>query len=272
MKRRLSSEDSCTEGNIMVKKRKTSRGKKGGRKHSSRSSSVSSKVPRTQSCVSDTNTSCHNSETAGKLSVAEEYALISQEIYDSETVCEVSQTELCAANSFDNNEVAGSSNVAEEPQQGFQSVDVAISENNDACILSKTDILGLLQGLSNTYNLAEVPPQEQPFHVVSDGSSMYLVGSQNQVYMSLVPAAGSTATTDSQMVCTVHDNPDHSEQNKDNINYSYYATMDVDRREAHLLKYPSHLLEWSERVKFRHERKWKMLDFHEPHYSEWDFV
>ncbi|XP_061168857.1 uncharacterized protein LOC133178080 isoform X1 [Saccostrea echinata] len=274
MKRRLSSEDSCTEGNIMTKKRKTKRGKKGGRKHSPRSSTDSSKVPRTpRSCVSDTNTSCHNSESVGKLSVAEEYALISQEICDSETVCLVSQTDLCAENSLDISEVTGDTNVTEELQQVFQSCYDATSEsNNDACILSQTDILGLLQGLSNTYNLAEVPLQEQPFHVVSDGSSMYLVGPQNQIYMSLVPPAGRTATTDSHMVCTVHENPDHSNQHTDNTKYSYYATMDVDRREAHLLKYPSHLLEWSERVKFRHERKWKMLDFHEPHYSEWDFV
>ncbi|XP_062603349.1 uncharacterized protein LOC134265127 isoform X1 [Saccostrea cucullata] len=305
MKRRLSSEDFCTEGNIMAKKRKIRRGKKDWRKPGPRSSSDSSKVPRTESCTSDT--SSHNSETAGKLSAAEEYALISkeirdfeaacalisEEIHDLETACEVSQTD-CAANTLDNNEVAGDTNVAAELQQNFQSNDGTISEsNNDACLLSQADILGLFQGLSNTYNLTEVSPQEQPFHVVSDGTSMYLVGPQNQVYMSLVPPTGSSAatTTDSQMVCTVHDSPDQSNQLTDNINKSqqfisksfserikerldnwYDATMDVDRREADLLRYPSHLLEWSERVKFSHQRKWKRLKYHEPKYSEWDFL
>ncbi|XP_062595393.1 uncharacterized protein LOC134256733 [Saccostrea cucullata] len=272
MKRRLSSEDSCTEGNIMAKRRKVKGGKKDRRKRGPRSSSDSSKVPRTESCVSDT--SSHNSDTAGKLSAAEEYALISKEIRDFEAACEVSQTD-CASNSLVNNEVAGDTNVAAELQHDFQSVDCAINEsNNDACVLSQADILGLLQGLSNTYNLAEVSPQEQPFHVVSDGTSMYLVGSQNQVYMSMVPPTGSSTatTTDSQMVCTIHESPYQSNQLTDNINKSYYSTMDVDRREADLLRYPSHLLEWSERVKFSHERKWKLLEYHEPTYSEWDFL
>ncbi|XP_062608251.1 uncharacterized protein LOC134270080 isoform X2 [Saccostrea cucullata] len=286
MKRRLSSEDSCTEGNIMAKRRKIRRGKKDGRKPGPRSSSDSSKVPRTESCASDV--SSRNSETAGKLSAADEYALISKEIrdfeaacalisediHDLETACEISQTDY-TANTLDNDEVAGDSNVAAELQQDFQSVDGATNEsNNNACVLSQAEVLGLFQGLSNTYNLAKLSPQEQPFHVVSDGSSMYLVGPQNQVYMSLVPPTGSSAatTTDSQMVCTIHDNPDQSNQLTDNINKSYDATMDVDRREADLLRYPSHLLEWSERVKFSHQRKWKRLKYHEPKYSEWDFL
>ncbi|XP_062596697.1 uncharacterized protein LOC134258168 isoform X1 [Saccostrea cucullata] len=305
MKRRLSTEDFCTEGNIMAKKRKIRGGKKDGRKHGPRSSSDSSKVPRTESCASDT--SSHNSETAGKLSAAEEYALISkeirdfeaacalisEEICDLETACEISQTD-CATNTLVNNEVACDTKDAAELQQDIRSVDSATNEsNNDACVLSQAEVLGLFQGLSNTYNLTEMSPQEQPFHVVSDGSSLYLVGPQNQVYMSLVPPTGSSAatTTDSQMVCTVHDNPDQSNQLTDNINksqrfisksfserikerldYWYDATMDVDRREADLLRYPSHLLEWSERVKFSHQRKWKRLTYHEPKYSEWDFV
>ncbi|XP_062586136.1 uncharacterized protein LOC134247767 isoform X2 [Saccostrea cucullata] len=283
MKRRLSSEDICTEGNIMAKKRKIRRGKKDRRKQSPHLSSDSSKIPRTESCASDT--SSHNSETAGKLSAAEEYALISKEIrdfeaacaliskeiHDVETACEVSQTD-CATNTL---EVAGGTNVAAELQQDFQSVDGATNKsNNAACVLSQADILGLLQGLSSTYSLAEMSPHEQPFHVVSDGNSMYLVGPQNQVYMSRVPPTGiSNATTgDPQMVCTAHDKPNQYNQHTDNINKSNDATMDVDRREADLLRYPSHLLEWSERVKFSHQRKWKRLTYHEPKYSEWDFL
>nr|XP_022321682.1 uncharacterized protein LOC111123566 [Crassostrea virginica] len=105
-----------------------------------------------------------------------------------------------------------------------------------------------------------------------NGSSMYLVGPQNQVYLSMVPQQREkVATAESQMLCTVEPITNQvSQQPTDNLNYSYYKTMDVDHREAHRLKFPSYLLEWSERVKIRHERKWKQLEYHAPDYSTFD--
>nr|XP_034323734.1 uncharacterized protein LOC105319030 isoform X3 [Crassostrea gigas] len=184
--------------------------------------------------------------------------------------------------------VAGDTIAAQKSQQDFQ-IDIGtVRESDDSVVtLSQEDLLGVLQGLNSTYNLAETAPEDQPFQVVMDGSSMYLVGPQNQLYLSVGPQTGDAITPDSQLLCTIEPTTDQVCHSPDNLDYShqyttqsfsdkikerlenwYYATMDIDRREAHLLKYPSHLLEWSERVKFSHTRKWKQLEFHAPDYSK----
>ncbi|XP_078323085.1 uncharacterized protein LOC111123566 isoform X1 [Crassostrea virginica] len=177
-------------------------------------------------------------------------------------------------------------------QHDYQTTDGSVNEaDGSAQLLTQADILGVLQGLSSAFNLANVSPENQPFQVVMNGSSMYLVGPQNQVYLSMVPQQREkVATAESQMLCTVEPITNQvSQQPTDNLNYSqqftsksfsdkmkekiehwYYKTMDVDHREAHRLKFPSHLLEWSERVKIRHERKWKQLEYHAPDYSTFD--
>lgn len=165
--------------------------------------------------------------------------------------------------------VAGDTIAAQKSQQDFQ-IDIGtVRESDDSVVtLSQEDLLGVLHGLNSTYNLAETAPEDQPFQVVMDGSSMYLVGPQNQLYLSVGPQTGDAITPDSQLLCTIEPTTDQVCHSPDSLGYSYYATMDIDRREAHLLKYPTHLLEWSERVKFSHTRKWKQLEYHAPDYSK----
>ncbi|XP_061180291.1 uncharacterized protein LOC133188823 isoform X2 [Saccostrea echinata] len=237
MKRRLSLEDSCTERDAMAKRRKIRRGKKGRRKHRPHQPIASSQVsPQNEQCASTKNTIHCDSETADKM-VTEDFANL-QKVCDAGTVSEVPGSEPSAANTL--------------------FIDT----------LSTTDFLGELNDLSSIYTLTELSPKDQPFNVVMDGSSMYLVGLQNHVYLSMVQQP---PNSDGQMFCTVEHNTDHLRQHGDNTNCSYYATMDVDRREVHQLKFPSHLLEWSERVKFSHERKWNPLEYLEPNYSKFSF-
>ncbi|XP_062588987.1 uncharacterized protein LOC134250652 isoform X2 [Saccostrea cucullata] len=143
--------------------------------------------------------------------------------------------------------------------------------------LSHIDFLGEFNDLSSVYALTELPlqPKDQPFNVVMDGSSLYLVGLQNQVYVSMVQQPSSS---DGQVFCTVEHNT-HSDlfhQHGDNIDCLYYATMDVDRREAHdhQLTFPSRKSEWSEQVKYSHdwhECEWGPLEYHEANYSKFGF-
>lgn len=109
-----------------------------------------------------------------------------------------SNTEHNTANTFQRETILDSTNVAQD-----------VSESNtNAEILSQADVLGLFQGLNDTYNLGDAPPQDQLFRVVMDGSSMYLVGPLNQVYLSLKPQEGDVASPDSQMLCTLEPNTD----------------------------------------------------------------
>ncbi|XP_052719652.1 uncharacterized protein LOC128191562 [Crassostrea angulata] len=41
----------------------------------------------------------------------------------------------------------------------------------------------------------------------------------------------------------------------------------IDSKHAHKMKYPSHLHEWLERVKFSHNRKWKLFQYEEPRWT-----
>uniref|UniRef100_A0A8W8P3I9 Uncharacterized protein n=1 Tax=Magallana gigas TaxID=29159 RepID=A0A8W8P3I9_MAGGI len=42
---------------------------------------------------------------------------------------------------------------------------------------------------------------------------------------------------------------------------------EIDSKDAHKMKYPSHLHEWLERVKLSHTRKWKMLHYEKPKWT-----
>ncbi|XP_019927802.3 splicing regulatory glutamine/lysine-rich protein 1 isoform X2 [Magallana gigas] len=42
---------------------------------------------------------------------------------------------------------------------------------------------------------------------------------------------------------------------------------EIDSKDVHKMKYPSHLHEWLERVKFNHTRKWKMLHYEKPKWT-----
>ncbi|XP_078323117.1 uncharacterized protein LOC144622336 isoform X2 [Crassostrea virginica] len=41
----------------------------------------------------------------------------------------------------------------------------------------------------------------------------------------------------------------------------------IDSKDAHKMKYPSHLHEWLERVKFSHTRRWQVFEYQEPEWS-----
>nr|XP_034323630.1 uncharacterized protein LOC105319030 isoform X1 [Crassostrea gigas] len=281
MKRRHAFDEFCAEESIRVKRRKTRRGKKGGRRHCPRVSPAPSPDFQTGQSVCDaTNLFQCNMDTVEKDRVARDHA-----IYQPINIVNESEKWNFAQ---DVSHVAGDTIAAQKSQQDFQ-IDIGtVRESDDSVVtLSQEDLLGVLQGLNSTYNLAETAPEDQPFQVVMDGSSMYLVGPQNQLYLSVGPQTGDAITPDSQLLCTIEPTTDQVCHSPDNLDYShqyttqsfsdkikerlenwYYATMDIDRREAHLLKYPSHLLEWSERVKFSHTRKWKQLEFHAPDYSK----
>ncbi|XP_062569302.1 uncharacterized protein LOC134231361 isoform X3 [Saccostrea cucullata] len=248
MKRRLSMEDSCTELDAMAKRRKISRGKKAGRKHRPHPSIASSQVSfESEQCMSTNTSNCY-SEAADK-TVTGDFACL-QKVCDTETV------------------------ISEVPVSEPSAADTLCADT-----LSHIDFLGEFDDLSSVYALSELSPKDPPYDVVMDGSSLYLVGLQNQVYISMVPEP---PNSDRQMFCTVKQDTDHFHQHGDNINYLqqsksfpdkmkerienwYYATMDVAHGEAHdhQLEFPSHTLEWSEGVTFSHECKWE-LEYHEP--------
>ncbi|XP_062584196.1 uncharacterized protein LOC134245982 isoform X2 [Saccostrea cucullata] len=239
MKRRLSMEDSCTELDAMAKKRKISRGKKAERKHRPHRSIASSQVsPQNEQCMS-TNTSdtfhCH-SETADK-TVTENFACL-QKVCDADTV------------------------ISGVPVSGPSAADTSCADT-----LSHIDFLGEFNDLSSVYALSELSSKDPPYDVVMDGSSLYLVGLQNQVYISMVQQPSSS---EGQMFCTVEQDTGHFPQHGDNSNCLYYADVDVDRREGHQMEYPSHLLEWSQQLKFSHECMWE-LEYHEPNYCTFCF-
>ncbi|XP_062569304.1 uncharacterized protein LOC134231361 isoform X5 [Saccostrea cucullata] len=204
-----------------------------------------------------TNTSdkfhCH-SEAADK-TVTENFACL-QKVCNAETVSDVPVSEPSAAD--------------------------ALCANN----LSHIDFLGEFDDLSSVYALSELSPKDPPYDVVMDGSSLYLVGLQNPVYISMVPEP---SNSDGQMFCSVKQDTDHFLQHGDNTNCLqqsksfpdkmkerienwYYATMDVDHGEAHdhQQEFPSHMLDWSERVAFRHECK-RELEYHEQNFTKFSF-
>ncbi|XP_062569305.1 uncharacterized protein LOC134231362 [Saccostrea cucullata] len=239
MKRRLSVEDSCTELDAMVKRRKITRGKQAERKHHPHPSIASSQVsPQNEQFVSTNNTFHCNSEAADKTVTADIANL--QRICDTETVIsDVPVSEPSAADTF------------------------------CADTLSHIDFLGEFNDLSSVYALSELSPNDPPYDVVMDGSSLYLVGLQNPVYISMAPES---SNSDGQMYCTVQQDTDHFLHHGDNSNCLYYATMDVAHGKAHdqQLEFPSHTLDWSEGVAFSHECKWE-LEYHEPNYSKFSF-
>ncbi|XP_062581178.1 uncharacterized protein LOC134242975 isoform X2 [Saccostrea cucullata] len=47
---------------------------------------------------------------------------------------------------------------------------------------------------------------------------------------------------------------------------------EIDSKDAHKMKYPSHLHEWLERVKFNHTRKWQTLKYSEPKWTAWQLA
>nr|XP_022344668.1 uncharacterized protein LOC111137490 isoform X2 [Crassostrea virginica] len=160
-------------------------------------------------------------------------------------------------------EFLGDTNVAYEQQQHWQGFNWDSAEDNNNAYILSTQVLN---GLNSTYTVAEMSPEVPSFQLISEGSSiMGLAEPQNHVYISVVPQTEEVTQSNFQMFSTVESVANKASQPSNN--YSYNETMDVDRREAHKLRYPSHLLEWSERVKFRHERRFQQLEYHAPDYS-----
>ena len=168
-----------------------------------------------------TNVSQCNKDIATKNIIAEAFA-ISQE-----TIISESNTESSVQQAL---ETARDVHVAEHLQQDCKaSVGSANEADSSAQLLTEADILGVLQGLSSAYNLADVSPENQPVQVVMNGSSMYLVGPQNQVYLSMVPQQGeNVATPESQMLCTVEPITNQVLQPaSDNQNYSVSQSLSL---------------------------------------------
>ena len=167
----------------------------------------------------ETNPCQCSKDTPTRNIIAEAFA-IAQETSSSENDTEASaQHEL---------ETAGDVHVAQHMQHDYPTTDGSVNEaDGSAQLLTQADILGVLQGLSSAYNLANVSPENQPFQVVMNGSSMYLVGPQNQVYLSMVPQQGEkVATAKSQMLCTVEPITNQvRQQPTDNLNYSVSQSL-----------------------------------------------
>ena len=159
-------------------------------------------------------------DTVPRNIIAEAFA-ISQEtsISDSNTESSVQQAL----------ETARDVHVAEQKQQDCKASGGSVNgADSSAQLLTQADILGVLQGLSSAYNLADVSPENQPIQVVMNGSSMYLVGPQNQVYLSMVPQGGErVAIPESQMLCTVEPNTNQILQPTDNLNYSVSQSLSL---------------------------------------------
>ena len=168
----------------------------------------------------ETNPCQCSKDTPTRNIIAEAFA-IAQETSSSENDTEASaQHEL---------ETAGVVHVAQQKQHDGQTTEGSVNEaDGSAQLLTQADILGVLQGLSSAYNLADVSPENQPVQVVMNGSSMYLVGPQNQVYLSMVPQqGGNVATPESQMLCTVEPNTNQILQPTDNLNYSVSQSLSL---------------------------------------------
>nr|XP_022344666.1 uncharacterized protein LOC111137490 isoform X1 [Crassostrea virginica]XP_022344667.1 uncharacterized protein LOC111137490 isoform X1 [Crassostrea virginica] len=178
-------------------------------------------------------------------------------------------------------EFLGDTNVAYEQQQHWQGFNWDSAEDNNNAYILSTQVLN---GLNSTYTVAEMSPEVPSFQLISEGSSiMGLAEPQNHVYISVVPQTEEVTQSNFQMFSTVesvankasqpsnnysqYTTKSFSDKMKERLENWYNETMDVDRREAHKLRYPSHLLEWSERVKFRHERRFQQLEYHAPDYS-----
>ena len=168
-----------------------------------------------------TNFSQCNKDTAPRNIIAEAFA-ISQEtsISESNTESYVQQTVETA-----NLDV----HVAQQKQQDFKASGGSVNESDSSTqLLTQADIVGVLQGLSSAYNLANVSPENQPIQVVMNGSSMYLVGPQNQVYLSMVPQQGEqVATPESQMLCTVEPITTQVLEPADNLKYSVSQSLSL---------------------------------------------
>ena len=167
----------------------------------------------------ETNPCQCSKDTPTRNIIAEAFA-IAQETSSSENDTEASaQHEL---------ETAGDVHVAQQKQHDCQTTEGSVNEaDGNTQLLTQADILGVLQGLSSAYNLANVSPENQPFQVVMNGSSMYLVGPQNQVYLSMVPQQGEkVATPESQMLCTVEPITNQvRQQPTDNLSFSVSQSL-----------------------------------------------
>ena len=161
-----------------------------------------------------TNVSLCNKDITTRNIIAEAFA-ISQETSISESNTESYVQQAVETANLD-------VHVAQQNQQDCKASGGSVNEaDSSAQLLTQADILGVLQGLSSAYNLADVSPENQPFQVVMNGSSMYLVGPQNQVYLSMVPQQGeNVATPESQMLCTVEPITNQVTQPADNLKYS----------------------------------------------------
>ena len=168
-----------------------------------------------------TNFSQCNKDTAPRNIIAEAFA-ISQETSISE-----SNTESSVQQGFET--ALDHVHVAEHKQQDCKASGGSVNEADSSTqLLTQADILGVLQGLSNAYNLADVSPENQPIQVVMNDSFMYLVGPQNQVYLSMVPQGGKhVATPESQMLCTVEPSTTQVLEPADNLKYSVSQSLSL---------------------------------------------
>ncbi|XP_078312690.1 uncharacterized protein LOC111137490 isoform X2 [Crassostrea virginica] len=254
MKRRHSSDEFCSEECLRAKRIRREENDEGV--CSLQASTVLSSDPQSTLCNTANPSQC-NKESTHKSIIARAFA-IAEEMTDSES-------DVVSYAPYEQ-EFLGDTNVAYEQQQHWQGFNWDSAEDNNNAYILSTQVLN---GLNSTYTVAEMSPEVPSFQLISEGSSiMGLAEPQNHVYISVVPQTGEVTQSNSQMFSTVESVANKVSQPTDN--YSYYETMDVDRRETHKLRYPSHLLEWSERVKFRHERRFQLLEYHAPDYSTFD--
>ncbi|XP_078312689.1 uncharacterized protein LOC111137490 isoform X1 [Crassostrea virginica] len=272
MKRRHSSDEFCSEECLRAKRIRREENDEGV--CSLQASTVLSSDPQSTLCNTANPSQC-NKESTHKSIIARAFA-IAEEMTDSES-------DVVSYAPYEQ-EFLGDTNVAYEQQQHWQGFNWDSAEDNNNAYILSTQVLN---GLNSTYTVAEMSPEVPSFQLISEGSSiMGLAEPQNHVYISVVPQTGEVTQSNSQMFSTVEsvankvsqptDNysqyttKSFSDKMKERLENWYYETMDVDRRETHKLRYPSHLLEWSERVKFRHERRFQLLEYHAPDYSTFD--
>ncbi|XP_065932801.1 uncharacterized protein [Magallana gigas] len=268
MKRGHSVDEFCVEGGITAKRRKTGRKKRDGKRHRYRVSTSLSPDSLTDSSVS----TCATLPQCKTDTVATSHEINNAATYSGQETAVASACDLKAAYEI-------------QSFNGFPVSETCSSTD----IISQEDFLGVLHGLGSSYSLDEIDPQGQPLQWVVDKSSSFLVRQHDQVFLTVVPGIVEASTQETETLVNTEPITDLAIQPSDSISYSqhfstksfsdkikerlenwYFATMEVDEKASALMKYPTHLLEWSERVKFTHVRKWQQLEYHAPDYGKFD--